>query len=159
MGKPAGKGQDDAAGLPTHSRREHSDPQRLAGDAGTVRVIAGEYEGARGPAETFTAITLLDVNVATGGRMTYALPAHYNAMAIVTSGRVTSGGRTATAGELMLFQNDASALEFVADEASHVLVLAGEPLNEPIVQYGPFVMNSPAQIEQAFRDFRVRQVW
>jgi redox-sensitive bicupin YhaK (pirin superfamily) len=125
----------------------------LAGSAGTVRVIAGEYEGTRGAARTFTPITLLDVNLSAGGHLALALPATHNAMAIVTSGQVTAGGRSAAAGELILFENDGPTLDLVASEAAHVLVLGGEPLGEPIVQYGPFVMNTRDDIRQAMVDF------
>jgi redox-sensitive bicupin YhaK (pirin superfamily) len=125
----------------------------LAGGAGTVRVIAGEYEGTRGAARTFTPITLLDVNLSAGGHLALALPATHNAMAIVTSGQVTAGGRSAAAGELILFENDGPTLDLVASEAAHVLVLGGEPLGEPIVQYGPFVMNTRDDIRQAMVDF------
>ena len=125
----------------------------LPGGAAAVRVIAGEHEGARGPARTFTPVTLLDVNLATAGSLAVMLPATHNAMAIVTSGRVSAGGRSVGAGELILFANDGATLEILASETSHVLVLGGEPLNEPIVQYGPFVMNTREDIHQAVVDF------
>ena len=125
----------------------------LANDAGTVRVIAGEHEGARGPAHTFTPVTLLDVTLSAAGRLALTLPASHNAMAIVTSGRVATGGREAGAGELILFENDGERIELAAVEDAHVLVLGGEPLNEPIVQYGPFVMNTRDDIRQAILSF------
>jgi redox-sensitive bicupin YhaK (pirin superfamily) len=123
---------------------------------GEVRVIAGEYDAARGPARTFSPITLLDVRLETSGRLRAALPATHNAFAIVTSGRVRVEGspRECAAGDLILFENDGTRFELVATEAAHVLVLAGEPFDEPIVQYGPFVMNTEDEINQAFVDFR-----
>jgi hypothetical protein len=125
----------------------------LANGAGTLRVIAGDYEGTQGPARTFTPITLLDVSLSVSGRVAVVLPAGHNAMAIVTSGRVSAGGRSAGAGELILFENDGPRIELVATEEAHVLVLGGEPLDEPIVQYGPFVMNTRDDIRQAIVDF------
>jgi hypothetical protein len=74
-------------------------------------------------------------------------------MAIVTSGRVSVAGRTAGAGELVLFENDGARLDLAASEEAHVLVLGGEPFGEPIVQYGPFVMNTRDEIRQAIVDF------
>ncbi|HEY4016704.1 MAG TPA: pirin family protein [Polyangiaceae bacterium] len=125
----------------------------LAGEGGgRVRVIAGEYEGARGPARTFTPITMLDVSAASGARIQVPLPARYNALAVVAQGRVRAGAIRAAAGELLLFANDGARLEIFADEDAHLIVLAGEPLGEPIVQYGPFVMSSVAEIEQAMLD-------
>ena len=127
-------------------------PSVSVAGGGNVRVVAGDYEGARGPAHTFTAITMLDVQLSAGARLPVTLPATYNAMAVVAKGRVRAGTVTANAGELILFANDAARLELFAEEDSHVIVLSGEPLGEPVVQYGPFVMNTLQEIEQAFRD-------
>nr|AYM52955.1 pirin family protein [Jahnella sp. MSr9139] len=124
----------------------------LLGGCGSVRVLAGEYGGARGPARTFTPITMLDARLAVGARLEVPLPASHNALAVVAEGRVRAGGASAAAGELILFRNDGARLELVAEEAAHVIVLAGEPIDEPLVQYGPFVMNTVDQIEQAILD-------
>jgi redox-sensitive bicupin YhaK (pirin superfamily) len=121
---------------------------------GTVRVIAGELDGVRGPAQTFTPITMLDAQLTAGSTLPVALPVSYNAMAVVAKGRVRAGSASANAGELILFANDGARLELVAEEDTHVIVLSGEPLNEPVVQYGPMVMNTMQEIEQAFRDVR-----
>jgi quercetin 2,3-dioxygenase len=119
---------------------------------GHVRVIAGEFEGTRGPAHTFTPITMLDAELAAGSRLPVSLPASFNALAVVAKGRVRAGGSTASTGEVLLFRNDGAGLELYAEEDSHVIVLSGEPLNEPIVQYGPFVMSTVQEIEQAITD-------
>ncbi len=121
-------------------------------DGGTVRVIAGEYAGEHGPARTFTPITLLDVELNRGSRLRLALPASYNVLAVVAEGGVRAGRHTAEAGELVLFNNDGAEVEILARDASHVILLAGEPIDEPIVQYGPFVMNTVQEIEQAMLD-------
>ena len=117
-----------------------------------MRVIAGEYAGAKGPAHTFTPITLLDVNLHAGAHLPIALPASYNVLAVVAEGRVRTGSTVATAGELILFNNDGTQIELAADEAAHVIVLSGAPIDEPIVQYGPFVMNTVEEIRQAISD-------
>ena len=127
----------------------------LAG-GGEVRVIAGSYASAsaeaRGPARTFTPITMLDVRLDAGGQLPFALPSTYNALAVVAKGRVRARAETARAGELILFSNDGDRLELFAEEDSHVVVLAGAPIDEPIVQYGPFVMNTVNEIRQAIID-------
>jgi len=127
-------------------------PERALPAGGQVRVLAGEYAGAQGPAKTFTPITMLDVRLHAGESLNVPLPASYNALAVVAEGRVRSGETRASGGELLLFANDGRSLELRAEEAAHVIVLAGEPINEPIVQYGPFVMNSVEEIRDAMRD-------
>jgi redox-sensitive bicupin YhaK (pirin superfamily) len=119
---------------------------------GHVRVIAGEYRDAKGPAHTRTPITMLDARLGKGERLEAALPRTHNALAVVAQGRVTAGERTASTGELVVFANDGASLSLVAEEESHVIVLAGEPIDEPVVQYGPMVMNTMEEIQQAFHD-------
>ena len=122
------------------------------GAGGEVRVIAGTYEGARGPAHTFTPITMLDARVKAGGRLPVTLPSSYNALVVVAEGHVRAGERRVSAGELLVFAKDGERLELTADEDSHVIVLAGEPIDEPMVQHGPFVMNTIDEIRQAMVD-------
>ena len=124
----------------------------LGGGGGHVRVIAGEYEGTHGPVHTFSPITMLDVELPKGARLPVTLPATYNALAVVAKGRVRTGQVTATAGDAVLFANDAPALEVIAEEDAHVIILAGQPLHEPVVQYGPFVMSTLREIEDAISD-------
>lgn len=124
----------------------------LADGAGEVRVIDGSYLGSAGPARTFTPIHMLDVRLAAGGKLPLSLPAHYNALAVVTNGKVHAGDQSAGGGELILFANDGDQVQIHADEESHLLLLAGEPIDEPIVQYGPFVMNTMDEIRQAISD-------
>jgi quercetin 2,3-dioxygenase len=126
----------------------------LAG-GGHVRVIAGTYEGATGPAHTFTPLTMLDARLAAGARLPVTLPVSHNALAVVAEGRVRAGRSAAGAGELVLFANDGERLELVAEEEAHVIVLAGQPIAEPIVQYGPFVMNTFAEIQRAMVDIQL----
>jgi hypothetical protein len=121
-------------------------------NAGEVRVIAGAFGGIRGPAHTFTPITMLDVRLKKGGRLDFELPSTHNALAVITEGRVRAGDEAAGSGELILFGNDGERVNFAAEEDSRVVFLGGQPLDEPIVQYGPFVMNTVDEIRQAIVD-------
>jgi redox-sensitive bicupin YhaK (pirin superfamily) len=124
----------------------------LADGSSSVRVIAGEYSGARGPARTFTPIMMLDAHLKAGSRLAVPLSPSYNALAVVANGRMSAGGKEAHVGELVLFANDGAELQITAETDAHVVLLAGEPIGEPIVQHGPFVMNDVEGIEQAIAD-------
>jgi quercetin 2,3-dioxygenase len=119
---------------------------------GAVRVIAGSFRGATGPARTFTPLVMLDATLGARGELPVELPRGYNAMAVVAKGHVRGGDEEARAGELLVFAHDGERLLLTADEESHVIILAGEPIAEPVVAYGPFVMNSFDEIRQAVTD-------
>jgi quercetin 2,3-dioxygenase len=119
---------------------------------GAARVIAGTFRGVTGPAKTFTPMTMLDVTLAAGGEAPIEIPRGWNALAVVAKGRVHAGGEGARAGELLRFAHDGERLLLTADEESHVIILSGEPIGEPVVAYGPFVMNSFDEIRQAVTD-------
>ncbi|MGZ8995254.1 MAG: pirin family protein [Rhodospirillales bacterium] len=122
--------------------------------AGTLRVIAGAFGGVQGPARTFTPVHVWDAHLAAGADVRFDLAAGHNAMLVVLSGHVTAN-RTEGAGEaeVLLLDRDGTGVEVRADGETKLLVLSGEPIDEPIVGYGPFVMNSEAEIREAIDDF------
>lgn len=126
----------------------------LAGGAGRVRVIAGEFDGRKGPAKTFTPINVWDARLKADARVTFNLPEGHTSMLVVLAGRVTvNGTQGAGVSEMVMLDRAGSSVEIVAHGDATVLVLTGEPIDEPIVGYGPFVMNSEAEIHQAIDDF------
>jgi hypothetical protein len=128
---------------------------QLDGDAGSVRVIAGEFGGARGPARTFTPVRLLDVRLRAGRTLRLNLTDGHTGAIYLLQGKVRlNGAETAGATELVVLerQGDEVTIEALADAA--LFVMNGEPIDEPVAGYGPFVMNTPEQIQQAFRDFQ-----
>jgi len=126
----------------------------LEDGAGRLRVIAGEYAGRSGPARTFTPIDVWDLRLNQGGSTRFALPEGHTAALVVLHGTVLVNGETvAREAQLVQFDRDGSDIAIEANTDATLLVLAGEPIDEPIVGYGPFVMNSDAQIRQAIADF------
>ena len=126
----------------------------LPGAAGTLRVIAGEYASAQGPARSFTPMNVWDLRLRDGHRVAFDLPAGHTTALFVLHGSLRIDGKhTIRAAELAVMERDGSRLEFEVSEDATVLLLNGEPLNEPVVGYGPFVMNTQAEIVQAIDDF------
>ncbi|MDQ3797478.1 MAG: pirin family protein [Pseudomonadota bacterium] len=122
-------------------------------DGGQVRVIAGEYKDVKGPAKTFTPINLFDIRLNTGGQVPLSFPAHENTLLLIMQGEVEVSGQTAKELDLVLFDNEGEEITVRAKQAAHLLLLNGEPIDEPVVQYGPFVMNTEQEIRQAMLDF------
>lgn len=129
-------------------------PVELANGAGRLRVIAGEYAGARGPAKTFTPINIWDVRLNAGGKAAFDLPEGHTLAVLVQSGTVKfNGEQTAREAQFAIFEREGGAIELEAESNAKVLVLSGEPIDEPVAWYGPFVMNTEAEIRQAITDF------
>jgi redox-sensitive bicupin YhaK (pirin superfamily) len=127
---------------------------KLPNRAGTARVIAGDYRGTKGAARTFTPINVWDLSVNAGANLNLDLPARHTAMIIVLTGHVTIADRQeAGEAEMVLLGREGGEIAIRADGDAKLLVLTGEPIDEPIVGYGPFVMNSEAEIRQAAEDF------
>lgn len=128
----------------------------LGDDAGSVRVIAGEYQGQRGPARTFTPIDLWDVSLKQGAHVALDLPEGHTLMLVARRGRmVINGTEQAGPTELALLTREGSAVALSApDEDAEILLMSGEPIDEPVVGYGPFVMTSMEEIRQAVMDFQ-----
>lgn len=128
----------------------------LPQDAGTVRLIAGDYKGTRGAAKTFSPINLWDVNLRAGKAAELPLPDKHTTAFLVLSGEVTvNGGQTAREGDLAIFERTGTGIAVTAKSDAKLLVLDGEPFDEPVVGHGPFVMNSRAEIQQAFEDYQM----
>jgi len=126
----------------------------LPDDAGTVRLIAGDFRGARGPAHTHTPIRIFDATMREDGAYTFEFPATENVAILVMSGSLVVNGDTAVSSDdFVVFENSGQSIQIRATEAARFLVLNGEPIREPVVQYGPFVMNTKREIIQAIEDF------
>lgn len=125
------------------------------GTGSSVRVIAGEFRGAKGPARTFTPINVWDARLKAGARIELDLPDGHTTLLAVLRGKVSiNGDESAGPAELAILERAGTRVVLEAGEDATVLVLNGEPIDEPVVGYGPFVMNTHDEIHQAVRDFQ-----
>ena len=125
------------------------------GENGKIEVIAGDYDGQKGPGFTFTPIHMMNAKLNKGGKANFNFPAHFNTGALVIEGQVKINGELVKTDHFALFQNEGEEFTIEATEDAIVLILSGEPINEPIVPHGPFVMNTREEIFQAFEDFNL----
>ncbi len=126
----------------------------LPDGAGRVRVIAGEYGGGKGPARTHTPIDMWDIRLAQGGHARFdGTPGHTLALVVLRGTVLVNGETLAREGQLVHFDRAGTGVTLEANNDAVLLWLAGEPIDEPVVGYGPFVMNTQAEIQQAIDDY------
>lgn len=127
----------------------------LKDNAGSLRLIAGEFDGHTGPARTFTPIDVWDLRLKGGKLLTLDLHEGRNTALVVLRGTVQVNGlELVREGQLALFERNGNQISLQANNDAVVLLLSGEPIDEPIVGHGPFVMNTEQEIHQAFADFQ-----
>lgn len=120
-----------------------------------VRVIAGEFRDARGPAETFTPLNVWDVRLAAGANFEFDLPSGHNTAVVVLDGELVVNGSEALGDARMaLLSPEGERVSLAAQADSKLLLLSGEPIGEPVVSHGPFVMNTGEEIYQAIKDYQ-----
>jgi redox-sensitive bicupin YhaK (pirin superfamily) len=132
---------------------QHIPTMHLENDQGTARLIAGKHAGLSGPAKTHTAMQVWDMKIKKGAVISLPAPNHWNAALVILQGQVETDKGVAGDASLVIFSRAGTGVEVTASQDTHALFLSGEPIPEPIVGYGPFVMNTKAEIAQAIDDF------
>ncbi|EHK2406707.1 pirin family protein [Clostridium perfringens] len=129
---------------------------KLDNDKGEISIIAGEVNGVKGPANTFTNINLYNINLKNYGNTTLSEPKNFNTSILILKGEAkVNEDKICKEGDFIVFENvEGEILLESLTEESLFLVLSGEPINEPVVSHGPFVMNTLGEILDAYEDFR-----
>lgn len=145
----------DKMSPPKYQAIKNSEMKKVdLGENGLIEVIAGDYNGEKGPASTFSPVNLMNAKLKKGEKANFSFPENFNTAALVIEGSIiVNGEEKVPTDHFVLFENEGENFTFEASEDSVVLVISGEPLNEPIFPHGPFVMNTREEIIQAFDDF------
>ena len=141
---------------PKYQAIQYADMNRyeLQDGAGNIEIIAGEYKGTEGRASTFTPIHMFNAKMNKAGKADFQFPANYNTALLVLEGRILVNGKEEVPTDhLALMANDGESFEIEATDEAVILVLSGEPIDEPIAAQGPFVMNTREELVEAFNDF------
>ncbi len=121
----------------------------LADEKSFIEVITGEYKGVKGPASTFTPMQVYNAKLKKGATATLSFPSNYNTGLLVIEGFATINGTAVATDHFVLLKNEGDEIDIEATEDTIILVLSGEPIDEPIAAYGPFLMNSWKEVEEA----------
>jgi redox-sensitive bicupin YhaK (pirin superfamily) len=125
----------------------------LPNKQGSIHVVAGEYNGIKGVADTFSPVNMYDIHLNPNGKVDFVLPANYNSGILVIDGGIVINETAVSENHYVQLKNEGGEIHIQATKKTILLVLSGEPLNEPYVSYGPFVMNTETEIKQAIEDY------
>lgn len=123
-------------------------------DKATISVVAGEFENVKGPAKTYSPQTLLRVETQAGADLSLPIPKNFNTLIYLLDGEIEADGQQAVEKDMLWFNNDGEQITVKVNKDSRFIILSGEPLNEEVATYGPFVMNTQREINEAITDYQ-----
>ena len=129
-------------------------PSSTLPGGGQLRVIAGKLAGSTGPAHTYSPVVVADLTLDSGQTETLTVPDTYSLIVYVLNGSARANGNAIERGQIALFNTDGDTVTLSTKAGAKLLILAGEPIREPLAVYGPFVMNTREEIVAAFDDFQ-----
>ena len=129
------------------------DTPKIKKENAEISVVAGEFESLIGPAKTYSPQTLLRIEADSSTKMKLPIPDSYNTILYILNGKLSADGKYAKSKDMIWFENDGAGIEIDILEPSRLIILAGEPIGEPVAAYGPFVMNTQEELQQAVNDF------
>ncbi|WP_047414976.1 pirin family protein [Cellulophaga sp. Hel_I_12] len=146
----------DKMSMPKYQAIANADIKKvlLPDNAGIVEVIAGEFQGEKGPAHTFSPISMFNLKLKKGAKTSLSFPSHYTTSLVMIEGNsMINENAEVFEDHFALFKSDGDTVTIEATTDCIILVLSGEPLNEPIAAHGPFVMNTQQELIEAFEDY------
>lgn len=150
---PANRKMDAPHYQPLHA--SETPVVRSPDDKIKVAIVAGELWGKSSPIETYSDMTILRMDIDVDGEMRLPIPAHYNTLIYLLDGRLTINDNTLVSGkDMVLFDTDGEEIMIRGEEKTKAILLSGEPINEPLATYGPFVMNSQKELMDAIKDYQ-----
>ena len=135
-------------------KAEQMGKMELPNKAGVVNVIAGTFNDIKGPATTYSPVNLFDIKLNKEAALNFTIPSEHNSAILIVNGSVVVNGEKAMEHNFVLFKNEGEEISLKATEDAVLLILSGEPINEPIASYGPFVMNTQEEIYEAVQEFQ-----
>ena len=128
------------------------DTPKVLKDKAVIGVVAGEFEGVKGPARTYSPQTLLRLEARKGAKLSLEIPQEFNALIYLLDGEIDLGGNMATDKDMVWFENDPGNIVFEVNKDTRLILLSGAPIEEEVTAYGPFVMNTHTEVMEALRD-------
>ena len=138
--------------MPYYLPLSEAETPKIERDKYSIQVVAGEYEGVKGPAKTFSPMLLMRGTMEANGLVEFKIPNHFNTLLYLLDGELSINGTITKIKDFVWFDNDGETITISANANTRFILFSGEPIGEQVSSYGPFVMNTQAEIMEAMKD-------